>query len=130
MRKWLTKVRAASVAVLLATVLLSAASCEKYILPRLDCDKDTIWAAVGGGLYDVTLTSNVKWMIDDGRMADWVTIDNLGGESDYKEVTYLLKVNVAENATGAERKCDISYSSATLSRKLVVVQEGSASGSE
>lgn len=124
MKKRLTSVCAAFAGIALAAGVLCTASCERYILPRLDSDTDTIWAPLSGGVFDVVFTSNVKWMIDVGSIADWITIAPRGGESDYEEMTYLLKVDVAANSAGEARKCNITYTSLTLARTLVVEQEG------
>ena len=39
------------------------ASCEKYALPKLEIDNDTIQAPIAGGTFDVKLTSNVRWIL-------------------------------------------------------------------
>ncbi|MBP5504493.1 MAG: BACON domain-containing protein [Bacteroidales bacterium] len=111
----------AAVAVVVACICLS--SCEKYILPRLECDVDTIWAPVSGGLYDVTLSTNVKWMFDSNTIPEWVTIDVKNGESDYQDAIYPLKVEVGPNTAGEAREAVMVYSSATISKKLVVEQK-------
>ena len=130
MRKWLKQVFGGAAAVFAAAVCLSTASCEKYILPRLECDIDTIWAPVEGGLYEVTISSNVKWMFDIMTIGKWITIDVQEGSSDYADAEYPLKVQVKANDTGAERECVMNYTSTTLSRYLVVEQEGPADSGE
>ncbi len=109
---------------LLAAAAFLPVSCEKYIIPRLDCDTDTIFAPVDGGLYDVHLTGNVRWAFDEASIQDWVEVDVTSGESDYETVDQLLQVRVEANDTGAERTCAMTYSCTTLSRTLVVQQRG------
>ncbi len=109
---------------LLAAAAFLPVSCEKYIIPRLDCDTDTIFATVDGGLYDVHLNANVRWAFDDTSIADWVSVDVKSGASDYETVDYLLQVRVKANDTGAGRECTMNYTSTTLSRTLVVQQQG------
>ena len=123
MKKWLISLLVASAAL---AVMLSAASCEKYILPRLESNIDTIQAPVAGGVFDITITSNVRWIMDDLKIDDWINVDVKYGESDYEEVEFPIKVTVQPNETGSKRTCVMTYASATLSRNLVVEQEGSS----
>lgn len=117
--------RKALIAILLcAAAALCGVSCEKYALPRLDLSNDTILAPLEGGEFGVTLTSNVRWMFDDGSIQDWIYLDLKYGTSDYVDVEYPLKVRVNANDTDAERKCDMTVTTSTLSRKLVVIQAG------
>ncbi len=117
--------RKALIAILLcAAAALCGVSCEKYALPRLDLSNDTILAPLEGGEFGVTLTSNVRWMFDDGSIQDWIYLDLKYGNSDYVDVEYPLKVRVNANDTDAERKCDMTVTTSTLSRKLVVIQAG------
>jgi len=99
-------------------------SCEKYMLPRLECDTDTIWAPIEGGLYNVTLTSNVRWAFDGTTIEKWIYIDVTNGQSDYEDVDYKLQVKVSANDTESDRECVMEYSSTTLAHKLVVEQAG------
>ena len=109
---------------LLAAAAFLPVSCEKFIIPRLDCDTDTIFAPVDGGLYDVHITANVRWAFDETGIQDWVDVDVTSGESDYETVEHPLQVRVKANDTGAERTCAMTYSCTTLSRTLVVQQKG------
>lgn len=124
MKKWFISAFGASLAAVLVLACLGTASCEKYILPHLESNVDTIWAPAGGGLYDVTISSNVRWMFDPGTIESWVNVDIQDGSSDYAEAEYPLKVKVKANDTGADRECVMTFTSATLSRNIVVEQKG------
>lgn len=117
--------RKALIAILFcAAVALCGVSCEKYALPRLDLSNDTILAPLEGGEFGVTLTSNVRWMFDDGSIQDWIYLDLKYGTSEYVDVDYPLSLRIRANDSGAERKCDMTVTTSTLSRKLVVIQAG------
>ncbi|MBO4558383.1 MAG: BACON domain-containing protein [Bacteroidales bacterium] len=120
MKKWFLP---ACLCALLA-VCLGTASCEKYALPKLEMSADTLRVPLEGGLFDVTLTSNVRWMFDTGSIPEWIYIDTTYGQSDYEEVDYTLSVKVKENKDGEARKAVMTYSSLTLARTFVVEQAG------
>ena len=103
---------------------LCATSCEKYALPKLEIDTDTIWAPISGGVYQVTLTSNVRWMFDAGAIPSWVYMDPTDGRSDYVDTSYKIQVSVDENKAEAAREAVIQCTTLTLSRILVIEQEG------
>lgn len=120
MKKWIT----GFCVIASLAALMFAPSCEKYILPKLECSPDTIRTSPQGGVYEVVLSSNVTWMITAAAIPKWVSIDVTRGSSDYVEVDYRLNVTVQANEGEAPRTAQIKYSSATLSRKLVIEQEG------
>ena len=126
MKKWFLSACEAVVAAAVLVVSLSTASCEKYILPRLDCSVDTIWVPIEGGTFDITMTSNVEWSFEYSTVPKWVSFDVMYGQSDYVEVTYPIKVEVQPNDDGSDRLTEIIFSSQTLSRTLVVDQKGPA----
>ena len=101
-----------------------AGSCEKYILPRLECDTDTIWAPAEGGYFDAAITSNVNWAFDAETIFTWIWIDVTFGENDYVETVYPIKIKVSKNEDEADRECVMEFYSTTLTRKLVVEQKG------
>ncbi len=121
MTKWIT-----GLCIIAALALLMfAPSCEKYVLPKLECSPDTIQVPVQGGIYEVVLTSNVKWIFDRVRIPSWISVDVPGGQSDYVEAKYHVHLTVQENPGSNARTGQITYSSATLSKKLFVEQAGS-----
>ena len=120
MKKWIPGL---AFAVVLAACMM-AASCEKYALPKLECDTDTICAPVQGGLYNVVLTTNVRWMIDGNSIPKWVYIDVKDGNGNYTDTDYNLSVKVSESEEPEKRTAVINYSTQTLSGKLVIEQEG------
>lgn len=126
MRKWIISVCKAVAVAFVAAACFGTISCEKYILPRLDCSVDTIWAPIEGGTFDITMTSNVEWSFEYSTVPKWVSFDLMYGQSDYVEVTYPIKVEVQPNDDGSDRLTEIIFSSQTLSRTLVVDQKGLA----
>ena len=120
MRKWITGI----CFVALVAVCACVTSCEKYALPKLVCDTDTIRAPQAGGQYPVTITSNVKWAFSPETIPAWIYIDVQFGQSDYVETDYPITIKVKENVDGAGRTVVMQFTSATLSRKLVVEQKG------
>ena len=120
MKKWIPGIL---LSVVLAACLL-ASSCEKYILPHLECDTDTIWAPVEGGLYDAVITSNVDWAFDAETIYSWIWIDVSYGENDYEESEYPIQIRISKSEETSDRECVMVFTSTTLSRKLVIEQKG------
>lgn len=130
MKKWFLCVceMVAAAAVLVAS--LSTASCEKYILPHLDCTLDTIWAPLEGGSYQISISSNVSWAFELSSIPAWASVDVTFGQSDFEEAVYPIKVEVQPNDGGSDRNGVMKYSSQTLSRTLVISQKGPATGQD
>lgn len=124
MRKWIISVCKAVAVAFVAAACFGTISCEKYILPRLDCSVDTLWVPIEGGTYNITITSNVEWSFEYSTVPKWTSFDVMYGQSDYVEVTYPIKVEVQPNDDGSDRLTEIIFSSQTLSRTLVVDQKG------
>lgn len=120
MKKWLIGL---CFSALVAACLFST-SCEKYALPHLECNIDTIQAPVAGGTYDICISSNVKWAFSSETVPDWVYIDVKDGNGGYVDTDYPAKVKVYQNKEAADRECVMVFTSATLRRKLVVEQKG------
>ena len=120
MRKWITGI----CLVVLVAVCACVTSCEKYALPKLTCDVDTIRAPQAGGEFQATITTNVKWAFSFETIPDWIYIDVQFGQSDYFDTDYPINIRVKANEDAADRTVALQYTSATLSRKLVVEQKG------
>jgi hypothetical protein len=120
MKKWIPGIFL-SIAV---AACLMAASCEKYILPRLECDTDTIWAPVEGGLFNVTISSNVSWAFDAETIFSWIWIDVSYAENEYVDTDYPIQIKVSASEQSSDRECVMKFTSTTLARQLVVYQKG------
>ena len=120
MKKWIPGI---FLSVAVAACLL-AASCEKYILPRLECDTDTIWAPVEGGLFDVVISSNVDWAFDAESIYSWIWMDVSYGENNYEDIDYPIHIKISASEQASDRECVMKFTSTTLSRKLVIEQKG------
>ena len=108
----------------LLAALSVAVSCEQYALPRLEMDRDTLWAPQHGGIFEVVLSSNVRWSFDDGSIPSWIYLAPKYDSGGYQDKDFPLSVKVMENESAAERKCAMTVTTTTLSGALVVVQEG------
>lgn len=120
MKKWLIGL---CFSALVAACLFST-SCEKYALPYLECNIDTIQAPVAGGVYDALITSNVRWAFSSETVPEWIYIDVKDGNGGYVDTEFPLKIKVYENKDAADRTSVMVFTSATLSRKFVVEQKG------
>jgi len=120
MRKCITGICFAALVIVCACVT----SCEKYALPKLVCDIDTIRAPQAGGEFQVKITSNVKWSFSFETIPAWVYIDVQFGQSDYVETDYPINIKVKPNEDAADRTVVMQYTSATLSRQMVIEQKG------
>ena len=120
MRKWITGI----CFVALVAVCACVTSCEKYALPKLVCDTDTIRAPQTGGEYQAIITSNVKWAFTTDKIPEWIYVDVKFGQSDYVETDYPINIKVKENEDGSDRTAVMEYTSATLVRQLVIEQKG------
>ena len=108
----------------LVTAGLFATSCEKYALPKVECNIATIWAPAAGGTYDAVITSNVRWAFSSETVPTWIYIDVKDGSGDYVETEFPIKIKVSANKDAEARNCVMEFTSMTLIRKLVVEQEG------
>ena len=124
MKKWFLSACEAVVAAAVLVASLSTASCEKYILPHLDCTLDTIWAPLEGGTYRISISSNVSWSFDLPSIPAWASVDVTFGKSDYEEAVYPITVEVQPNDGESDRTGVLKYTSQTLSRTLVISQKG------
>ena len=126
MRKWFISVCRAVAVAFVAAACFGTLSCEKYALPRLECNVDTIWAPIEGGTFDITINSNVEWSFEYSTVYKWISMDVMYGQSDYQDAVYPIKVQIQPNTDDSDRICEMIFSSQTLSRTLVVDQKGPA----
>ena len=99
-------------------------SCEKYVLPELAVDHDTINVPLSGGVYTIAVTSNVKWSIDDSDVGSWVRFSEITGSSDYQLKKHEITMTVSSNDTGAPRSCDVPITTMSIEKHVFVQQEG------
>ena len=130
MKKWFLSACEAVAAAAVIVASLSTASCEKYILPHLNCTLDTIWAPLEGGTYHVTISSNVSWKFELTTIPAWASVDVTYGQSDYEEAVYPIQIEVQPNDGDSGRNGVIKYSSQTLTRTLVISQTGPATAQD
>lgn len=99
-------------------------SCEKYVLPELTLDQDTIAVPAAGGDYTISFTTNVKWDIDDFSMVKWLDFSEFTGSSDYQLKRYEITMTVDPNDTGAPRSHVVDISTMSIEKHILVQQEG------
>ena len=114
----------------IAVCLFFCNSCEKYILPELSLDQDTITVPISGGEYNITFTSNVKWTIDESSAGKWLRFSEITGSSDYQLVKYEITLTVDANETGAARSQSVPITTTSLSKSIFVQQDGPESSEE
>ncbi len=109
-------------AVLAAAAVISASaglsSCEKYILPMLTLSQDTLLVNKNAQELSLVVNTEVNWSFDlSGASAPWLTVTPATGRG-----TATVKIQIEENEAGYDRSATIPVKTATLERKLYVVQ--------
>ena len=94
----------------------SLQSCERYVLPELSFEPDTLTFTALGGTLPVELNCNVVWSVS---TSNWLDTDILHGEG-----SSVINVTALPN-TGRSRKATADFKTETIKRSLVVLQEGS-----
>ena len=111
--------------ILLAAALLGIAaaqftSCEKFVLPEVELQADTLVFPAAGGSKSVLITTNVittaEPLFND---QSWVTTDPA-----WFDETSNVVVTVKSNAGSAERSTSIPIKSEAIVKSLVVIQKG------
>ena len=95
----------------------SLQSCERYVLPELSFEPDTLTFTALGGTLPVELNCNVVWSVSTSTV--WLDTDILHGEG-----SSVINVTALPN-TGRSRKATADFKTETIKRSLVVLQEGS-----
>lgn len=94
----------------------SLQSCERYVLPELSFEPDTLTFTALGGTLPVELNCNVVWSVS---TSNWLDTDVLHGDG-----SRIINVTALPN-TGRSRKATADFKTETIKRSLVVLQEGS-----
>lgn len=93
----------------------SLQSCERYVLPELSFEPDTLTFTALGGTLPVELNCNVVWSVS---TSTWLDTDVLHGDG-----SCIINVTALPN-TGRSRKATADFKTETIKRSLVVLQEG------
>ena len=93
----------------------SLQSCERYVLPELSFEPDTLTFTALGGTLPVELNCNVVWSVS---TSNWLDTDVLHGDG-----SCIINVTALPN-TGRSRKATADFKTETIKRSLVVLQEG------
>lgn len=105
---------------LLFAAIAQFSSCEKYILPAIQLEKDTVLFTPSAQQETLIVQSNVFWkMVVPSQ--DWMIISpevSSGSESD------TLHIAVTDNESGERRTAIVAVRSETLNKRLVIIQEG------
>lgn len=105
----------------IAVALPSA--CEKYVLPELSFEPDTLFFTAAGGTQTLSLKSNVEWEAEINRSEDtwveWITFTPTFSDGDCD-----VQVTLADNTAGPLRSLSFDIKSETLKHTLTIIQEG------
>lgn len=94
----------------------SLQSCERYVLPELSFEPDTLTFTALGGTQPVELNCNVVWSVSTSTV--WLDTDILHGEG-----SCVVNITALPNE-GRARKATADFKTETIKRSLVVLQEG------
>lgn len=104
---------------LVALVFISGvSSCEKYTLPSVSLEKDTLFVPCAGGLFNLSLNCNVDWRISNPYSASWAGIEPVAGSGDA-----VLSIDVDQNSDKAERTIQYTVKTECIEKILTVIQQ-------
>lgn len=114
------------VALVAATaVIWQFVSCEKYILPEIKADPDTLLFSSAAGSLSSGVSSNVRCQVslsttEEGEEITWMSCDSMDYEG---KGDALFTVTVNENKSGRSRNGAVIISSEAFEKKIVVIQD-------
>jgi len=108
----------------IALCMILCNACEKYVLPEISIDQDTINVPMSGGKYNIKVTTNVQWTIDEFGMGKWIRFSEITGSNDYQMTDYEITMTVDANDTGEPRSQVVPITTASFEKKIFVYQEG------
>ena len=116
----MTKTGPIRIALAAAVAALTAVSpsCERYVLPQMTISPDTLIVAQEGGVFEVSLDINVKWTAT-APESPAVTLDPDKGSG-----SATITVTVPANASEDPLEGRVNFKSETLSKNLVILQDG------
>lgn len=112
-------------AILLSAALLGVAAaqfsgCEKFILPEITLQQDTLLFPAAGGTQSVLITTNVITTSEPPfRDQTWLSVDPV-----WFDETTRIQVTAAENTEAEGRTSTIPIKSEAITKSLVVIQAG------
>lgn len=101
-----------------AIMLMQFASCEKYVLPEISANKDTLIFSAAGGSLPLELSTNVIWAIETEQRTPWITFDPERGEGS-ATVTF----TAAATPDSTMRHATITLKTEAIKKELLVIQE-------
>lgn len=113
------KIAISIVGLIIGALFLSQfTSCEKYILPEVYFEPDTLHFDYQESTKPVTLHSNVIWKIElDDDAQEWMKLSNSGDTSGC-----VIDVTVKENI-GAKRTKILTVETEAIKKNLTIIQE-------
>ena len=111
-------------AILVSAALFGVAAvqfcgCEKFILPEITLQQDTLLFPASGGTQSMLITTNVITTAEPAfNDQSWLSADPV-----WFDETTTYQVTTTEN-TGEERSATIPIKSETIEKSLVVIQAG------
>ncbi len=110
-------------ALLVLTAAAQFTGCEKYVLPDLSIEPDTLRFNAMADSADIFLTTNVISKTEAEQGSEWIT-----SWPEWFDESATVTIYVRENTGQAERTGILYFKSEAIEKKLVVIQAG-ASGS-
>jgi hypothetical protein len=114
--------KAVTIIIPVLLALLAAAqftACEKYVLPAISIDPDTLRFTAAADSAQIQLVTNVITSPSTDENVTWISAWPNWFDADSPVTIY-----VEENASEKERSGIMYFKSEALQRKLVVIQEG------
>jgi len=100
-------------------------SCEKFVLPEVSFDPDTLCFDYQESTKPVTLNSNVIWKIElDEDAQEWITLSNSGDT-----LGGVINVTVQEN-NGDKRTKILTVETEAIKKNLTIIQDSKPEGVE
>jgi hypothetical protein len=106
-------------AILLLTAVAQFTGCEKYVLPAISVEPDTLRFGAKADSADVYLTTNVITKPEADNNVNWITT-----WPEWFDESSPVTIYVKENTGSAARTGILYFKSEALQKKLIVIQEG------
>ena len=111
-------------ALLVLATIAQFMGCEKYVLPDLSIEPDTLRFNAMADSADIFLTTNVISKTEAEQGSEWIT-----SWPEWFDESATVTIYVRENTGQAERTGILYFKSEAIEKKLVVIQAGTSGSS-
>lgn len=108
-------------ALLVMATIAQFMGCEKYVLPDLSIEPDTLRFNAMADSADIFLTTNVISKTEAEQGSEWIT-----SWPEWFDESATVTIYVRENTGQAERTGILYFKSEAIEKKLVVIQAGTS----